>query len=110
MRSGRDAGRHRAFMQLAAVLIAALAAAASQWASDAPDGLSRVAADKGLDADEQKHPLGEGPLADYSIRGLDDHPFSKAVSGLVGVFLTFILATIALRLVRRSRGRGSDPG
>ena len=47
----------------------ALAFFLSPEASSQPDGLNKVAADKGFNASEQSHSLAGGPLADYSTKG-----------------------------------------
>lgn len=75
---------------IAGVLIAlGLAMFVSPWASGDPDGLNRVAVDKGFDDRERSHSLEDGPLAGYSVRGVGDERASKAVSGVIGVLITF---------------------
>lgn len=69
-----------------------LAFGVSRFASSAPDGLERVAADKALDSGERAHDFAEGPFADYSTRGVGDPGLSTGVAGVIGVFVTFALA------------------
>ena len=87
----------------------------SPHASSKPDGLEKVAADKGLDKGDKAHTLGDGPLADYSVKGVDDETISTGLAGIIGVTLTFAIGLglfLILRAVRRrsesghARGRG----
>ena len=81
-----------------------LAFAVSRFASSEPDGLERVAADNGIDADERDHALAEGPFADYSTAGVEDEGLATGVAGVVGVLATFVvaggLAALAVRFRR----------
>ena len=92
----------------ALVAIGALVAFAAPRASDEPDGLQRVARDEGFARAEREHALADGPLADYSVPGLEDENVSTGVSGLVGVALAFTVACGAFGLLGRIRkGRGT---
>jgi hypothetical protein len=82
----------------------------SRLASSEPDGLERVAADRGLDTAEQPHPLADGPFADYSTRGMEDPGLATGVAGVVGVLATFAVAGALVRAAtahRRARGDGA---
>src|SRR3954467_3039035 len=83
----------------------------SPHASSQPDGLEKVAADKGLDTGAQARP-GAGPLADYSVQGVDDSSISTGVAGVIGVAVTFVVGLglfLVLRAVRRrSRSMGGS--
>lgn len=92
---------------MAGVLIAlGLALFVSPWASEDPDGLNRVAIDKGFDDTERRHSLEDSPVAGYSVRGVDEEPLGKAVSGVIGVLVTFGVG-LGLFALLRSRGAGS---
>ena len=67
----------------------ALAGLASPFASPEPDGLERVAADHGFEENAEEHALAEGPLADYSVRGVPGERTSTGLAGVIGVLLTF---------------------
>lgn len=100
--------RDRRFALLALAVILVLAAVVSFYASSAPDGLEKVAADKGINAEEKDHPLGDSPLADYGTKGVDDARLSGGLAGVAGVALTLAAGGALFLLVRR-RG-GPDTG
>lgn len=93
-----------------------LAGVVSYYASASPDGLNRVAIDKGFDQGEKAHPLNNSPLSGYSLRGVDNERVSGGLAGVAGVGVTFLAgATLALVLRRRkadptSARRGADEG
>jgi hypothetical protein len=81
-----------------------LAGVVSSFASAEPDGLERVAIDEGFAGTATDHPLGDGPVADYAVTGVEDESLSTGVAGVLGVGLTFAIAagaTLAIRKVRR---------
>jgi cobalt/nickel transport protein len=95
-----------------------LAGVVSNFASSDPDGLdSSLLKGCTVDADgtitggtcpaqrEEEHEVG-GPLADYGVSGVDNEFLSTALSGVLGVLLTFAVAGGAFWLVRR---RGPAP-
>jgi hypothetical protein len=87
---------------------AGLALFVSGFASSSPDGLEKVAGDKGFLQRARDHLVADGPLAGYTVRGIDDQRLSTGVSGLIGVLVTFGvgLALFALmRAVRSGRDR-----
>jgi cobalt/nickel transport protein len=99
----------------AGLLVAALlAGVVSSFASGSPDGLD-YAAREGctFNADDEitggtcmaqqeaAHQLGDSPLADYGIRGIDNEYLSTGLSGILGVALTFALGGGLFWLVRR---------
>jgi len=72
-------------------LIIALLVAAflSPFASSSPDGLERVAEDKGfLEKGEGKEVL-ESPIPDYVIPGIPNETVAGSAAGILGTFLTF---------------------
>lgn len=88
---------------LAAGLLVALALAGivSYYASSSPDGLEKVAADQGLDANATDHQLADGPLADYGVSGVEDERLSVGIAGVIGVVVTFAFAGGLFLLVRK---------
>ena len=44
----------------------------SPLASSSPDGLNKVAIDKGFSGTEKDHTLADGPLAGYGVKGVED--------------------------------------
>ncbi len=71
------------------LLTIGLALFVSPWASSEPDGLEKVATDNGFIAEADEHALADSPVADYSVDGVDNERVSTALSGLIGVMVTF---------------------
>jgi cobalt/nickel transport system permease protein len=93
---------------LAGLAVAALLAFfVSPYANPNPDGLSRVAADKGIDASQLPSATDGSPLAGYAVKGVHDEGLSKGLSGLIGVAVTFVIGAGAVWVVRR---RTAPPG
>jgi PDGLE domain len=88
----------RWFTILALALAIGLATAASPFASAAPDGLNRVAADRGFGDRAQ---VGAGPVAGYAAPGFADHRVAKGVAGFAGTLIVFALGTGVAAAVRR---------
>lgn len=78
---------------LAGILISlAVAGFLSYYASSHPDGLEKVAEDKGF-LDTAKDSINSGtPLADYGVSGVDNERLSVGLSGIIGVILTLLVA------------------
>jgi PDGLE domain len=98
----------RLFLLGGLLVAAGLALFVSGFASSSPDGLEKVAGDKGFLQTARDHLVADGPLAGYTVRGIDDQRLSTGVSGLIGVLVTFGvgLALFALlRAVRSGRDR-----
>lgn len=90
---------------IGAILVASFfAMVVSQFAASDPDGLERVAIDKGFDTSAQDHSLANGIFADYATRGIGNERVSLAIAGITGVFITFLVGagiTIAARQLQR---------
>ncbi len=100
----------RGLFVVCGVLVAlGLAAGLGPFASSSPDGLNKVAEDHGFIDQAKDHALTDSPVAGYAVRGVEDDKVSKALSGLIGVLVTFgagLLLSKALR-ARRSRALNS---
>jgi PDGLE domain-containing protein len=107
----RSSKNLRLFLLAGLLVTAGLALVVSGFASSSPDGLEKVAGDKGFLATARDHLLADGPLADYAVRGVANQRLSTGLSGLVGVLVTFGLGLALFALVRvvRSRNGGSEP-
>lgn len=77
----------------------------SPFASSSPDGLNKVAIDKGFSDTQKEHALDDGPLAGYAVKGVDDERVSTGIAGVVGVVVTFGLAMVLFALLRTLRSR-----
>ncbi|WP_030297076.1 energy-coupling factor ABC transporter permease [Streptomyces katrae] len=80
-----------------------LAGFVSFYASASPDGLEKVAADKGIDQNVQEHAAAGSPLADYSVKDVDDARLSGGLAGVIGVGATVAVGTGIFWTVRRRR-------
>ncbi|WP_373321671.1 PDGLE domain-containing protein [Micromonospora okii] len=91
-----------------------LAGVVSNYASSHPDGLdSSLREGCTVDAEgeitggscpaqrERDHELGDSPLADYGVRGVDNDFLSTGLSGVLGVLLTFAVGGGVCWLLRR---------
>ncbi len=106
----------RWFVSVGVLVALLLAFFVSPHASSKPDGLEKVAADTGIDVGERAHTMAGGPLADYSVRGVDDASLSTGLSGVIGVAATFAVCTalfgglwVAVRRRRRSPFGAASP-
>ena len=101
------------FFVAAGLLIAiGLAVLVSPFASSSPDGLNKVASDQGFDTKAKSHALDDGPLASYSVKGIDSEKVSKGLSGLIGVVITFGVGLAMFGTLRsiRAHRRPPEPG
>ncbi|MER5773295.1 energy-coupling factor ABC transporter permease [Streptomyces sp. NPDC002039] len=80
-----------------------LAGVVSYYASASPDGLEKVAADKGIDAHVEEHASANSPVADYSVKGVGDARLSGGLAGIIGVGVTVVVGTGIFWAVRRRR-------
>lgn len=72
---------------LLALLVAAVL---SPFASTSPDGLERVAEDKGfIDRGEGKEVI-KSPIPDYEVPSIANKTFAGISAGIIGTILTFI--------------------
>ena len=84
-----------------AVLLAVLG---SPLASLSPDGLERVAADKGFVQKAAEAPVWRhAPAPEYAIPGLTREGVSTALAGLAGTLLTFAAGWLLAKWAARRR-------
>lgn len=120
--TGRPGLRRNTWFLLGGLLLSLLLAGlVSNFASGSPDGLDS-ASTKGCatDADGEitggscmarnarDHELGDSPLADYGLRGVDNAYLSTATAGVTGVLLTFAVAGGLFWLARSRRPAGGS--
>lgn len=99
----------RIFVVAGLLLAVALGLFVSPLASSEPDGLERVAIDEGFDDAAEDSAVADSPLADYALDG-DDEGMSGAISGVIGILVTFGVGTGVfgvLRVVREHSGAGT---
>ncbi|MFI6059861.1 energy-coupling factor ABC transporter permease [Streptomyces sp. NPDC051286] len=80
-----------------------LAGFVSFYASASPDGLEKVAADKGIDKKAEEHAAKDSPLADYGVKDISDARLSGGLAGVIGVGATIVVGSGVFWAVRRRR-------
>jgi PDGLE domain len=101
----------RLFLAGGLLVALGLAMLVSGFASSAPDGLNKVAGDHGIAASAKQHLFENGPLAGYAVKGVGNDRVSTAISGLIGVLVTFGIGLALFALLRAMRsGPGSGKG
>ncbi|MEU4652713.1 energy-coupling factor ABC transporter permease [Streptomyces sp. NPDC023723] len=83
-----------------------LAGFVSFYASASPDGLEKVAADKGIDAKAEEHAAADSPLADYGVKDITDARLSGGLAGVIGVGVTVVAGSAVFWTIRRRRTAG----
>ena len=90
-----------AFLVIGLAAAVALVILLAPDANPNPDGLEKVAADKGIDSEVTDHALADGPFADYGVSGVDNTWVATWIAGGLGIAATFILCAGLVYLVRR---------
>jgi cobalt/nickel transport system permease protein/cobalt/nickel transport protein len=101
--------RTRTLLAVGLLVTLLLAGVASFYASGSPDGLERVADEQGISQAEEDHLTGDGPLADYETRGVDDPRLSGGLAGVTGALVVLLLAGGLAYGVRRRDGSSRHP-
>ncbi|MGH3038730.1 MAG: PDGLE domain-containing protein [Gaiellaceae bacterium] len=100
----------RVFFILALAVAVGLAVGVSPYASSSPDGLEKVAEDKGFLEDGTLHALQESsPIPDYAVPGVDDPRLATGLAGFLGTLAVALIALALGRLVLRRPVAGEDP-
>ncbi|MFJ4952832.1 energy-coupling factor ABC transporter permease [Streptomyces sp. NPDC088760] len=86
-----------------------LAGFVSFYASANPDGLEKVAHDKGIDRKAEKHATADSPLADYGVRDIADARLSGGLAGVIGVGVTIVAGSAVFWALRRRRSDDVSP-
>lgn len=75
----------------------------SYYASAQPDGLEKVAGDKGF-LDTAKDSANSGSfLADYGVAGIDNERLSVGLSGVIGVIATLAVSLFIFKAIARKK-------
>lgn len=86
-----------------------LAGFVSFYASANPDGLEKVAADKGIDKKAEEHATSDSPLADYGVKDITDSRLSGGLAGVIGVGVTVVAGSAVFWVLRRRRTTDTAP-
>jgi cobalt/nickel transport protein len=100
--------RQRTLLALGVLVCLLVAGVASYYASSHPDGLEYVAEHTGFLHTAEDSASADGPLADYSVRGVDDARLSGGLAGVAGVVVMLLLSTGLFWALRRRGPSGSD--
>ncbi len=100
--------RTRGLLLVGFLLALVLAGGISYYASGSPDGLERVAGDKGFLDSADDHALADSPVADYAVRGVSDERLAGGLSGIIGVVVTFAVGGLLFFLAVRRRPASRD--
>ena len=100
--------RRNGFLLVGLLVALVLAGLVSGFASSSPDGLERVAEDKGFAATAEDSALADGPLAEYGVAGVENERLSTGLAGVIGVGVTFAFGLGLFALVRRGRAAGVE--
>ena len=97
------------FVALALSVAVGLATAVSPYASSQPDGLEKVAGDKGfLDSGERHSIQDDSPISDYAFPGIENARLATGVAGFVGTLGIFVVGFGIAWGLRRTRGNPSE--
>ncbi len=66
-----------------------IAGVISLYASSSPDGLERIAEDKGFSSKGKE--VIRSPMSDYAIPGISNFKLAASLAGLIGTLLIFLL-------------------
>jgi PDGLE domain len=100
--------RTRVLVLVGLLVALVLAGGVSYYASASPDGLEKVAEDKGFLDSAADHDLADSPVADYSVRGVDDARLSGGLAGVLGVLTTLAVGGVLFTVVSRRRRSADD--
>jgi PDGLE domain-containing protein len=87
------------------LVAAAVALFVSPWADRDPDGLERAAIESGFADDARDHDFAGGPVADYSVKGIEDDRVATGIAGLIGVLAAFGIGVAVFAAIGKRRGR-----
>ncbi len=80
-----------------------LAGFVSGFASSAPDGLEKVAEQKGFLHSATHHAFSGFPIADYAVAGIGNERLAGGLAGVIGVATTFVVGGAAVFAIARCR-------
>lgn len=83
------------------IAAAVLAGGVSYYASSHPDGLEKVAEDKGFLETAKNSAVANSPLADYGVSGIDNERLSVGLSGLIGIVVTAFVGIILFNILKK---------
>ncbi|OAA19026.1 cobalt/nickel transport protein [Frankia sp. EI5c] len=100
--------RNTVFVMLGLLVAFLLAGFVSGYASSSPDGLEKVAQDKGFSQQAEEHSFADWPLADYAVSGIANERLAGGLAGVIGVSIAYAVGG-AIGLAVRARWRAATP-
>ncbi|MFE0208858.1 energy-coupling factor ABC transporter permease [Streptomyces sp. NPDC058985] len=100
---------HRKLWITGLVTSLVLAGFVSFYASANPDGLEKVASDKGIDEKAEEQANADSPLADYGVEDIANARVSGGLAGVIGVGVTVVSGSAVFWAVRRRRSDDASP-
>jgi len=98
---------YRNLLLVGITIAVVVAVSAAAFASGEPDGLERVAEDKGFD--ELAQEPGYEILPDYTTPGIDNEVLSTTIAGIVGIVVVAALTIGLGKLLQARRRDGTAP-
>ncbi len=112
--SGNRFARRSVWALVGAGLTVAISLAifGSPFASSSPDGLEKVAADKGFlqSSSAEKTVWTKAPFPDYQVGGIRTEKVSTGLAGLIGTVLVFGLGFALIKVVARPPAKAGGAG
>ncbi len=103
--------RNRLFLLIGLGVALLIAGVASYFASSSPDGLESAAQDVGFLDSAQDSAAAGSSLADYGVSGVNNEWLSVGLSGIIGVLVVLILATLLTTFLKgRGPSENAEPG
>ncbi len=100
----------KAFVALALAVAVGLAVAVSPYASSSPDGLDKVAEDKGFIDTEDPHSIQDSsPVPDYAFPGVDNERVATGLAGFLGTLAVFAIGLGLAALLAAGRRTRRTP-
>ena len=95
--------RNRTFLAIGLAVALVIAGIFSYFASSSPDGLEYTAEDTGFLDSARDSATAGSPLADYGVSGVGNEWLSVGLSGIIGVLIVLLIATLLTGLLKRGR-------
>ncbi len=94
-----------AFVVIALIASLALAALISPFASSHPDGLEKVASDKGFlaKAEDEEPAWRFSPMPDYVVTGVGSEALATALAGVAGTLIVFVAGFAIAKVAARRK-------
>jgi cobalt/nickel transport protein len=92
---------HKKEIFFALLIALVLAVVLSPFASSRPDGLERVAEDKGFIHRGEGAPLIPSPIPDYAVPGIANERIATSLAGLLGTLIVFGLTCGVAAVIRK---------